>query len=67
MVSPRELAQIKLSVIEVQLVNLKARRESAGGYTMNLKMQLEVRILDDQIKALETLQDETRALITEAQ
>jgi len=44
---------IKIEVIRIQLISLKARREAAMNFCMNNSLRIEVELLDAQIKALE--------------
>ena len=51
---------MKNLIIEVLLISLKARRNSARNYRYNDVLQLEVNLLDAQIKALREALDEEK-------
>lgn len=42
-----------LDVLEVQILSLKARKEKAQDFELNINMKVEVELLDAQIDALE--------------
>ena len=46
--------------IAVQIISLSARRDAASNYIMNQSMQIEVELLDAQIKALRELDKELK-------
>jgi hypothetical protein len=47
------LIYLKMTVIEVELISLKARKKKAEAYIMNNDMLIESELLQGQIKALE--------------
>lgn len=50
----------KMSIVEVQLISLNARREVASGYVANQQMRIEESLLSGQIEALEKEHDRLR-------
>ncbi len=44
---------IRIQIIEVQLISLKARKEKAKQFAFNIDLQLECKLLESQIEALE--------------
>lgn len=50
---PFDLKQIRIQVIEVELISLKARKAYAENLILNLSMTVEVKLLNEQIASLE--------------
>lgn len=60
---PFDLKQIRIQVIEVELISLKTRKEYAQNLILNLSMNVEVKLLNEQINSLQQeLSDLKRAL-----
>ena len=47
--------EVKKIIVDVLLASKRARKEVAEGYTMNLWMGIEAKLLDGEIEALEKM------------